>query len=133
MGRSGRRRQTLATALVVIAAAAAAALAAYSPSAAALRALYKSVLGGGGVAFSRWVDGSGVVEQLAIADRLSDVKSDPVSQSWSLCAVEGGSCRCTGSVAMHTWMGEWAMLRHVNGSIRCSPDSFGGDPRVGLA
>jgi len=51
-------------------------------------------------------------------------------QEWQLCApVEGVTCHCTGTAALHTWTGDWAMVRHTNGSIRCTVDSFGGDPR----
>lgn len=52
-----------------------------------------------------------------------------LSGDWHLCAPEGGSCRCTGSVALHSWTAGWAMLLHVNGSIRCATDAFGDDPR----
>jgi len=54
-------------------------------------------------------------------------------REWRLCSGhEGGTCRCTGTAALHTLMGDWAMLRHVNGSIRCSSSEFGQDPRPGL-
>eukprot|EP00931_Biecheleriopsis_adriatica_P034865 TRINITY_DN20112_c0_g1_i1.p1 TRINITY_DN20112_c0_g1~~TRINITY_DN20112_c0_g1_i1.p1 ORF type:complete len:384 (-),score=53.80 TRINITY_DN20112_c0_g1_i1:28-1179(-) len=54
-------------------------------------------------------------------------------REWRLCAShEGGVCHCTGTAAFHSWMGDWAMLRHVNGSIRCSAERFGNDPRPGL-
>ena len=34
---------------------------------------------------------------------------------WSLCAREGGRCNCVGTVALHSVLADWAMLRHVNG------------------
>eukprot|EP00439_Symbiodinium_sp_Y106_P041451 s241_g5.t1 len=52
--------------------------------------------------------------------------------SWQLCAAEGRSCYCTGTAAFHSLLGDWAMLRHVNGSIPCSAAFFGDDPRMGL-
>eukprot|EP00933_Yihiella_yeosuensis_P020965 TRINITY_DN16704_c1_g1_i1.p1 TRINITY_DN16704_c1_g1~~TRINITY_DN16704_c1_g1_i1.p1 ORF type:complete len:341 (+),score=48.70 TRINITY_DN16704_c1_g1_i1:84-1106(+) len=51
---------------------------------------------------------------------------------WHLCSREGGTCECTGTAALHSMMGDWAMLMHVNGSIRCSEDMFGDDPRQGM-
>ncbi|CAK9114433.1 unnamed protein product [Durusdinium trenchii] len=51
---------------------------------------------------------------------------------WRLCAREGGSCNCVGTVALHSWLADWSMLRHVNGSIPCSVAFFGHDPRPHL-
>jgi len=51
---------------------------------------------------------------------------------WRLCAPEGGSCKCVGTVALHSVLADWAMLRHVNGSIACGVPFFGDDPRPGL-
>lgn len=54
--------------------------------------------------------------------------------AWRLCApVEGASCPCVGTAALHTWTGDWAMVRHTNGSIPCTPDAFGDDPRPHFA
>lgn len=55
------------------------------------------------------------------------------SDEWRLCAAYSGAvCHCTGTVALHSLMGDWAMLKHVNGSILCSVDWFDDDPRPGL-
>ncbi|CAK0842048.1 unnamed protein product [Prorocentrum cordatum] len=53
---------------------------------------------------------------------------------WRLCAaVEGRPCHCVGTAAFHSWTGDWAMVRHVNGSIPCTADAFGDDPRPHFA
>eukprot|EP00929_Paragymnodinium_shiwhaense_P096030 TRINITY_DN57471_c0_g1_i3.p1 TRINITY_DN57471_c0_g1~~TRINITY_DN57471_c0_g1_i3.p1 ORF type:complete len:298 (+),score=30.47 TRINITY_DN57471_c0_g1_i3:170-1063(+) len=139
--RHARRRRTFFATL----AAAAAAFALCGGS--TLPDVVRFVLDAGAAAFVD-VDGPGVavgareLEQLAASERSSNsggglgalrATLDAVNQGWHLCSVEGATCHCTGSAALHTWTGEWAMLRHVNGSIRCSPDSFGGDPRPHLA
>merc|ERR1719419_2141448 len=49
------------------------------------------------------------------------------------CALEGGNCHCRGTVVLHSWTGNWAMIRHVNHSIRCTTDTFGDDPRPHFA
>lgn len=51
---------------------------------------------------------------------------------WRLCAREGGRCNCVGTVALHSLLADWAMLRHVNGSIPCGVAFFGDDPRPNL-
>lgn len=49
---------------------------------------------------------------------------------WHVCApFEGVRCHCTGTVALHSFTADWAMLRRVNGSVMCTPTAFGGDPR----
>lgn len=49
---------------------------------------------------------------------------------WQMCSVvEGTTCSCTGTVSFHTWAGDWSMQRHVNGSIQCTAEAFGDDPR----
>jgi len=49
------------------------------------------------------------------------------------CALEGHLCRCIGTVALHSWTGNWAMIRRVNHSMRCTTDAFGDDPRPHFA
>ncbi|CAL1169018.1 unnamed protein product [Cladocopium goreaui] len=51
---------------------------------------------------------------------------------WRLCAREGGRCNCVGTVALHSLLADWTMLRHVNGSIPCGVAFFGDDPRPNL-
>lgn len=51
---------------------------------------------------------------------------------WRLCAREGGRCNCVGTVALHSLLADWTMLRHVNGSIPCGMAFFGDDPRPNL-
>lgn len=51
-------------------------------------------------------------------------------KGWHICSAwEGGVCHCVGTAMLHTWLADWAMVRHANGSIRCSLDAFDGDPR----
>lgn len=62
------------------------------------------------------------------------LKGGDATSRWHLCAVwEGAVCHCTGTAALHSWTGDWTMEQHANGSIMCSAEAFGGDPRPHFA
>jgi len=77
---------------------------------------------------------SEVPSEPSFPQRLARVFSRFGGKEWQLCApVEGATCHCTGTAALHTWTGDWAMVHHANGSIRCTADAFGDDPRPHFA
>mmetsp|Transcript_106150 Transcript_106150/g.269596 ORF Transcript_106150/g.269596 Transcript_106150/m.269596 type:complete len:352 (-) Transcript_106150:139-1194(-) len=128
---SSRRRRFWAAAATAAAAAAACAAPALQSQLRAFSA--PSPVGGGFGGGSAAAEDDGVAPRVSFRERVASLMGRRGSE-WDLCApVEGATCQCVGTAALHTWTGDWAMLRHTNGSIRCTSDAFGEDPRPHFA